>query len=116
MNLDLTPLKRCLRKQGVEEDSVWPSLTLMLYSDVSLPQLGPDAVAVLRRYVSAIPNNVLRSTLIRDDVGPFTARRFTNDLKRLDAPRKGENLVMLIYSSSECGQPIALYTTQSPVA
>jgi len=105
MNLDLTSLKRRLHKKSGERDSVWPSLTLMLYSDVSLPKFGPDAAALLRRYISVIPTNVLRSALIRDDVGPFTARRFANDLKRLDAPQKGTDLIMLIYSSSEYGQP-----------
>lgn len=105
MSLDLTTLKRHLPKKGKEEDSVWPSLTLMLYSDVALPKFGPYAGAVLRRYISAIPEGVLRSTLIRDDVGPFTPQRAAADLKKLDKPPKGTDVLSLIYSSSENGQP-----------
>lgn len=105
MTVDLTPLKQRLRKKTGEEDSVWPSLTLTLYSELPFAQLGPYAAALLRRYMAAIPENALKSALIRDDVGPLTPQRITRDLKRLDKPPKNDDGGWIIYSSSPYGQP-----------
>jgi hypothetical protein len=105
MTLDLSPLKRRLRKKSGEEDSVWPSLTLTLYSDQPLAKLGPHAVALLRTYMQAIPENALRSALIRDDIGLLTAQRLARDLKRFEKPLKSDDGGRIVYSSSDSGQP-----------
>jgi hypothetical protein len=105
MTLDLSVLKRQLRKKGKEESSVWPSLTLTLYSNAALAELSPFAAILLRRYVEAIPKDVLRSALIREDFGPLTHQRFKRDIRRLEAPLKKDEGGRLIYSSSEFGPP-----------
>jgi hypothetical protein len=105
MTLDLSGLRRTLRKKTGEEDSVCPVLMLTLYSALPLAQIGPGAAAVLSRYVESIPPGSLRSAQIRDDVGPLTSQRIARDLKRLQKPSGSESLEVIVYSSSERGQP-----------
>jgi hypothetical protein len=105
MNVDLASLGRTLSKRGKEEESVRPSLLLVLFSELSLVELAPHAAAALREYTADLEKNALRSALIGSEVGVLTAQRLSRDLKRMDKPRPGDDYIKLRYSSSANGHP-----------
>lgn len=106
MRLDVSKLTQTLTKRGVEEESVRPVIMLSLYSEVSLDQLGPFAAAALRKYLGAIPKNVLHSAqLDSGDAGKLSQRRIARDLRQLDNPPQDADILALLYSSAELGPP-----------
>lgn len=105
MSIDLAPLRKTLSKKTGEEESVRPALQLSIYSEWPIKKLSPAAAKALRLYLDLIPNGILRSCAIEDDVGPLTTKRLGRDLKQLDQPPKNADYNQLYYSSSENGPP-----------
>lgn len=102
MSTDLTGLYRTLPKRGLNQDSVWPTLSLVLYSDLPAAHLGPHVSSAVEMYVALLPAGTLKSALIRDQMGPLSAQRLQRDLRILAKP---DGLQLKIYSSSDRGQP-----------
>jgi len=106
MSFDPEALKLTLVKRGQEEQSVWPSITVSLYSSETLAVLGPYAANALEAFVNNIPTGVLKSAhLDSGDIGKFTKQRFNRDLKLFRQPPSNETVLGCMYSSSGLGPP-----------
>ncbi len=105
MMIDLEPLKQTLMERGEEVESLWPSLLVTVFSQLPPNQVGPHVASMVERYIQMIPEKILITAQIRDDIGKLSKQRITRDLKRLRAPIPDECITGMLYSSSEQAQP-----------
>jgi|SRR5271157_250216 len=105
MSLDLSRLNRTRIVQGKEEHSVAPCLAIVLYSQLTLPDLAPALGEALERYLGFIPPGTLRSCWAGESMKKLSPQKIKRDLKVLgNMPRPTEEFYLL-YSQGENGAP-----------